>query len=116
MTSQEINRRIATSLMGFELGPHGHIITHTDRMAVLWPADLLPEYTEDIRAVVLMEQAIREQGLGERYAIALARRVGYDKTPAGAFRFITATPRERCDAALVVIEQRPKDSPVYARS
>lgn len=105
MTSQEINRRIATVLMGFELGPHGHIITHTERMAVLWPPDLLPRFTEDVRAVALMEQAIKEQGLGERYAIALARRVGYDKTPAGAFRLITATARERCEAALAVIEQ-----------
>ncbi len=47
----------------------------------------------------------KAQGLHERNAIALARRVGYDKTPAGAFRLITATPRERCDAALAVIEQ-----------
>ncbi len=105
MTSQEINRRIATGLMGFELGPHGHIINHTARMTVLSPPDLLPDYTEDVRAVVQMEAAIKEQGLGERYAIALARRVGYDKTPAGAFRLITATPRERCDAALAVIER-----------
>ncbi len=105
MTSQEINRRIATGLMGFELDKYGHIVNRTERMCVLSPADLLPDYTQDVRAVVQMEQAIKEQGLGEQYAIALARRVGYDKTPAGAFRLITPTPRERCDAALAVIER-----------
>jgi len=106
MTRQEINGRIATGLMGFELGPHGHIINRQERRTVLSPPDLLPDYTQDMRAVVQMETAIKEQGLDEEYAIALARRIGYDKTPAGAFRLITATPRERCDTALAVIERR----------
>ena len=58
-----------------------------------------------ICATALLKQEIAAQGLAEWHAVALARRIGYDKTPAGAFRLITATPRERCDAALVVIER-----------
>ncbi len=37
MTSREINRRIATGLMSFELGPHGHIVNHTTLMMMLSP-------------------------------------------------------------------------------
>ncbi len=51
-----------------------------------------------------MEQEIATRGVSGQYAITLARRIGYDKTPAGAFRLITATPRERSDAALAVID------------
>ncbi|HSH77247.1 MAG TPA: hypothetical protein VLA19_01795 [Herpetosiphonaceae bacterium] len=90
---------------GHRHGPHGHLLSHTERMAVLRPPGLLPRYTEARRAAVMMEQEIAAPGLGEQYAITLARRIGYDKTPAGALGLITATPRERCDAALAVIER-----------
>ena len=63
MTSQEIKRRIATALMGFELGLHGHILTQAEHMTVPWPADVPVHFTENRRAAVQMEAAINERGL-----------------------------------------------------
>ena len=60
---------------------------------------------EDRRVTLMMEQEIAAPGLGDQYAIAPARRIGCHKTPSTGFRPITATPGERCDAALAVIER-----------
>ncbi len=67
-----------------------------------------PWYTSDLCATAMLEQERAAQGMGEPYAIALVWRILNDKMPAGAFRPITATPRERCDVALGVIEQGAK--------
>ena len=102
MDTFETNIRLAR-FCGFEVDEHGNIISHTKTRTIVWKNDILPRYTDDRTAIALVEAELQAQGLHEQYAVALARLVGYDKTPAGAFRLITATPAQRAEAALAVI-------------
>ena len=101
-TNPELDRRVATEIMGFDLDEGGNIITMASDRTIVWPG-LLPQYSTDIAAARSMEEQLARLGLHEAYAIALARLLKYDRSPAGAFRLIHATPRQRCEAALIAV-------------
>ncbi len=85
---------IAVEVMGLSVDPSERFTPSTG---------LLPSWSTDLTAAHEMEDHIAELGLADAYAIALARLVNYDRTPAGAWRLLHATSVQRCEAALKVV-------------
>lgn len=66
----------------------------------------VPGYSTKIAAALLVEDEMERRGLGVEYMVALAHRIGFSGFStlgwADLFKYVRATPLQRCRAALVV--------------
>lgn len=73
----------------------------------------VPDYSNDLDAMWAAEHYLKSMGLAPAYLAALAETVGAAelKDPEDLFRLVSASPAQRCEAALLAFERARAATP-----